>query len=63
MTKAATIFAPSVERLDIALLVLPRALRSSKVASVLDPMRNANRHLGREGFGGAWSLRTARRCR
>ncbi len=49
MSKTASIFAPSVERLDIALLVLPGA-SILEVASVLDPMRNANRHLGREGF-------------
>ncbi|KPQ06401.1 MAG: transcriptional regulator, AraC family with amidase-like domain [Rhodobacteraceae bacterium HLUCCA12] len=49
MAKSANIFAPSAERLDIAVLVLPRA-SILEVASVLDPLRNANRHLGREGF-------------
>lgn len=49
MTEHATIFAPSGEALDIALLVLPGA-SILEVASVLDPARNANRHLGREGF-------------
>jgi transcriptional regulator GlxA family with amidase domain len=49
MTKGETIFAPAAEPLGIALLVLPRA-SILEVASVLDPVRNANRHLGREGF-------------
>ena len=44
-----SVFAPSNEPLEIAVLVLPRA-SILEVASVLDPMRNANRHLGREGF-------------
>ncbi|WP_209424575.1 GlxA family transcriptional regulator [Pararhodobacter sp. SW119] len=49
MTKHATVFAPSDQPLEIALLVLPRA-SILEVASVLDPMRSANRHLGRAGF-------------
>lgn len=49
MTSSASIFAPSAEPLDIALLVLPRS-SILEVASVLDPLRSANRHLGREGF-------------
>jgi len=49
MAKSETIFAASHDPLEIALLVLPRA-SILEVASVLDPMRNANRHLGREGF-------------
>lgn len=44
-----TVFTASDTPLDIAVLVLPRA-SILEVASVLDPMRNANRHLGREGF-------------
>jgi transcriptional regulator GlxA family with amidase domain len=43
------VFTASDTPLDIAVLVLPRA-SILEVASVLDPMRNANRHLGREGF-------------
>jgi len=49
MTISETVFTPSSERLDIAALVLPRA-SILEVASVLDPLRSANRHLGREGF-------------
>ncbi|MBQ2259945.1 MAG: GlxA family transcriptional regulator [Loktanella sp.] len=49
MAFSATIFAPSDRPLDIAVLVLPRA-SILEVASVLDPLRNANRHLGKEGF-------------
>lgn len=49
MAISETIFAPSGQPLDIAVLVLPRA-SILEVASVLDPLRNANRHLGREGF-------------
>lgn len=49
MSIPATIFAPSTDPLDIAVLVLPRA-SILEVASVLDPLRAANRHLGREGF-------------
>ncbi|MFN3954900.1 MAG: GlxA family transcriptional regulator [Pararhodobacter sp.] len=44
-----TIFRLSAQPLDIAVLVLPRA-SILEVASVLDPLRSANRHLGREGF-------------
>ncbi|MCC5972214.1 MAG: GlxA family transcriptional regulator [Pararhodobacter sp.] len=49
MTKNETVFAPSDAPLEIAALVLPRA-SILEVASVLDPLRNANRHLGRTGF-------------
>ena len=49
MTKGETVFSASEAPLEIAVLVLPRA-SILEVASVLDPMRNANRHLGREGF-------------
>jgi len=49
MTKSETVFTPSDASLEIAVLVLPRA-SILEVASVLDPLRNANRHLGREGF-------------
>lgn len=43
------IFAPAGRPLDLALLVLPHA-SILEVASVLDPLRAANRHLGHEGF-------------
>lgn len=49
MAYSETVFTASDTPLDIAVLVLPRA-SILEVASVLDPMRNANRHLGREGF-------------
>ena len=49
MTKSETVFTLSDAPLEIAVLVLPRA-SILEVASVLDPLRNANRHLGREGF-------------
>ncbi|WP_334193956.1 GlxA family transcriptional regulator [Pararhodobacter sp.] len=49
MTVSESIFAPSSQPLDIAVLVLPRA-SILEVASVLDPLRAANRHLGRSGF-------------
>lgn len=49
MASNEVLFAPSALPLDIAVLVLPRA-SILEVASVLDPLRNANRHLGREGF-------------
>jgi len=49
MTNPERIFAPSAQPLDIAVLVLPRA-SILEVASVLDPLRAANRHLGRDGF-------------
>lgn len=43
------IFAPSDQPLSITVLVLPHA-SILEVASVLDPLRAANRHLGWEGF-------------
>ncbi|TMV59323.1 AraC family transcriptional regulator, partial [Thioclava sp. BHET1] len=49
MTESATIFAPSPDPLTIALMVLPQA-SILEVASTLDPLRSANRHLGREAF-------------
>lgn len=49
MTKTATIFAPSRDALTIAVLVLPHC-SILEVASVLDPMRSANRHLGQEAY-------------
>ncbi len=49
MTNPEIIFTPSAQPLDIAVLVLPRA-SILEVASVLDPLRAANRHLGRDGF-------------
>ncbi len=49
MTKAATIFAPSADPLTLALLVLPHA-SILEVASTLDPLRSANRHLGHEAY-------------
>ena len=49
MTISESIFAPSTQPLDIAVLVLPRA-SILEVASVLDPLRNANRHLGQDRF-------------
>ena len=49
MTKSATIFSPSREPLSLAALVLPQA-SILEVASVLDPLRSANRHLGEERF-------------
>lgn len=49
MTKTATIFAPSRTPLTIALLVLPQA-SILEVASTLDPLRAANRHLGAEAY-------------
>ncbi|MFB9150107.1 GlxA family transcriptional regulator [Roseovarius ramblicola] len=49
MAYTETIFAPSRATLDIAVLVLPRA-SILEVASVLDPMRNANRQMAREAF-------------
>ena len=44
-----TIFAPSPDPLTIAALVLPQA-SILEVASVLDPLRSANRHLGTDAF-------------
>ena len=49
MAKTATIFAPAHGPLTLAALVLPQA-SILEVASVLDPMRSANRHLGHEAF-------------
>jgi transcriptional regulator GlxA family with amidase domain len=49
MTTTETIFAPSRDPLDMAVLILPHS-SILEVASVLDPMRAANRHLGAEAF-------------
>ena len=49
MTQSATIFAPSPAPLRLTALVLPQA-SILEVASVLDPLRSANRHLGSEKF-------------
>jgi transcriptional regulator GlxA family with amidase domain len=49
MAKSATIFAPSPAPLTLTALVLPQA-SILEVASVLDPLRSANRHLGAEKF-------------
>lgn len=49
MAERASIFAPSPDPLVLAVLVLPHA-SILEVASVLDPMRNANRQLGAEAF-------------
>jgi transcriptional regulator GlxA family with amidase domain len=49
MTFHESLFAPTTAPLDIAVLVLPSA-SILEVASVLDPMRNANRHLGAQRF-------------
>ncbi|MDP4034103.1 MAG: GlxA family transcriptional regulator [Pseudorhodobacter sp.] len=49
MAQSATIFAPSPLPLTIALLVLPQS-SILEVASTLDPLRNANRHLGHEAY-------------
>ncbi|WP_323006116.1 GlxA family transcriptional regulator [Pseudorhodobacter sp.] len=49
MSKAATIFAPSPFPLTLAVLVLPQA-SILEVASTLDPMRSANRHLGTQAY-------------
>ncbi len=49
MTKTATIFAASQQPLTLALLVLPQS-SILEVASTLDPMRSANRHLGHDAF-------------
>ncbi len=43
------IFQPATSALAIAFLVLPQA-SILEVASALDPLRNANRHLGHEAF-------------
>lgn len=49
MAKPATIFAASQQPLTLALLVLPQA-SILEVASTLDPLRAANRHLGAEVY-------------
>ena len=49
MADSASILAASQQPLTIALLVLPRA-SILEVASTLDPLRAANRHLGREAY-------------
>jgi transcriptional regulator GlxA family with amidase domain len=49
MAQTATIFAPSPGPFTLAALVLPQA-SILEVASVLDPLRSANRHLGHEAF-------------
>jgi transcriptional regulator GlxA family with amidase domain len=49
MSKSATIFAASQQPLTLALLVLPHS-SILEVASTLDPMRSANRHLGYEAY-------------
>ncbi|MGB8812754.1 MAG: GlxA family transcriptional regulator, partial [Paracoccaceae bacterium] len=49
MSKTATIFAASQQPLTIALLVLPQS-SILEVASTLDPLRSANRHLGAETY-------------
>lgn len=49
MSKSASIFAASQQPLTLALLVLPQA-SILEVASTLDPMRAANRHLGSDSY-------------
>ena len=49
MAQTATIFAPTRQPLTLAALVLPQA-SILEVASVLDPLRSANRHLGSQAF-------------
>jgi transcriptional regulator GlxA family with amidase domain len=49
MAQTATIFAPSADPLTLALLVLPQA-SILEVASTLDPLRAANRHLGTDAY-------------
>ena len=49
MTKTETIFAPSKSPLTLAVLVLPQS-SILEVASTLDPMRAANRHLGYDAY-------------
>ena len=49
MAKNATIFAPSSQPLTLALLVLPQS-SILEVASTLDPLRSANRHLGSDMY-------------
>ena len=49
MAQSASIFTPSTASLDLAVLVLPQA-SILEVASTLDPMRSANRHLGQVAY-------------
>ncbi len=49
MTENASLFAPSRDPLTIAVLVLPQA-SILEVASTLDPLRSANRHLGTDSY-------------
>ena len=49
MAKSATIFAASQQPLTLALLVLPQS-SILEVASTLDPLRAANRHLGFDSY-------------
>ena len=49
MSKPAVIFAPATTPLSLAVLVLPQASILA-VASTLDPMRSANRHLGTQAY-------------
>ena len=49
MSNHATIFAPATQPLTLALLVLPQS-SILEVASTLDPLRSANRHLGSEAY-------------
>lgn len=49
MAKSAPIFAASQQALSLALLVLPQC-SILEVASTLDPLRSANRHLGHEAY-------------
>jgi len=49
MAKNATIFTPTTAPLTIALLVLPQS-SILEVASTLDPLRAANRHLGTDTY-------------
>jgi transcriptional regulator GlxA family with amidase domain len=49
MAKSATIFAASQQPLTLALLVLPQS-SILEVASTLDPLRSANRHLGSDSY-------------
>lgn len=49
MTKSETIFAPAKTALSLAVLVLPQS-SILEVASTLDPMRAANRHLGYDAY-------------
>ena len=49
MAKSETIFAASQQPLSLALLVLPHC-SILEVASTLDPLRSANRHLGQDAY-------------